>query len=165
MKFVNEPAERVETELREQGATVRRERYNPRNRSLVSDFVGFLRAPTAGSTVTLFEDDDGRVRYYTVSRGDAEVDELRTRVEELSRAPAGAVDTARLDRIEERLGRIDTLERKVEAIPKLEQAVDRLPDLESRIETLTKLESSVDSIDALRTRVERLERPTRPPSA
>ena len=157
MRFVDEPAERVQAELEKQGATVRREPYNPRNRSLVADFVGFLREPDAGSTVTLFEDDDGRVRYYTVSRSEPEVEQLRARVDELSAATKP--DTGRLDRIEERLARVDALEQKVEAIPKLQQAVDRLPDLEGRVDTLAKLEGRVDKLDALRDRVTRLERP------
>jgi hypothetical protein len=170
MRFVDEPADRVESELQREQVTVKREPYNPRNRSLLSDFVGFLRTPDAGSTVTLFEDDDGRVRYYTVERPDPEVQSLRTRVEELDQVRAP--DEARLGRIEARLERIAELEAKVATLPELEErvaripaleekvtAVDRLPALEEKVAAVEKLGAKVKQIDALSTRLERLERP------
>lgn len=138
MEYVNEPAERVEAQLRERGATVRREPYVPRGRSLLSDFVGFLRTPDAGSTVTLYEDDEGLVRYYTVARPDAEVAGLRTQVDRLS-------ETA------------SALEQRV--LPALEQKVAKLPQLEAKLEELSGLERKVGQLDNLRVRVERLERP------
>jgi hypothetical protein len=189
MEFVDEPAERVESQLSERGITVRREPYDPRSRSLLSDFVGFLRSPKPGSTVTLFEDEDGKVRYYTVARPDLEVETLKTRVEELTEATA-ALEPARLERIEQRLAAVDELEEKVqalpalerrlealpalearlealpaleeklEALPALEQRLEALPALEAKVETLTGLERKVTQLDALRTRVDRLERPT-----
>jgi hypothetical protein len=188
MEFVDEPAGRVESQLTERGITVRREPYEPRNRSLLSDFVGFLRSPKPGSTVTLFEDDDGKVRYYTVARSDPEVETLKARVEELTEASA-ALEPARLERIERRLAAVDALEAKVKglpeleakvaalpelerkvaalpeleakvaALPELERKVAALPDLEAKVEGLSGLERKVTQLDALRTRVEKLERP------
>jgi hypothetical protein len=170
MQFVDEPAERVAAQLSEQGATVRREPYNPRNRSLVNDLVGFLRKPAPGSTVTLFEDDEGRVRYYTVARGDPEIEALKARIEKLSPPEGGGIEPARIDLIEKRLARVDALEERVAAIQTLEAkvaAVERLPELEKRVESLAKLEPKVSALepkvaalDILRTRVERLERPS-----
>ena len=183
MRFVDEPADRVESELQQQQVTVKREPYNPRNRNLLSDFVGFLRTPDADSTVTLFEDDDGRVRYYTVERTDPEVQALRTRVETLDqeRTP----DEVRLGRIEKQLDRIAELEAKVAKLPELEErvaripaleekvtavdrlpaleekvaAVDKLPELEAKVTEISKLGAKVKQIDALSTRLERLEKP------
>ena len=172
MEYVNEPAARVEEELRGRGVTVRREPYNPRERSLLSDLVGFLRTPDAGSTVTLFEDPDGTVRYYTVTRTDPEVDQIRTEVAEL-RETAQALEPARLAQIERRLAAVDELQARVEKVPELEERVDRLAGLETRVEErverlagletkveeLSALETKVTQLDTLRTRVERLERP------
>ena len=86
MKIVNEPAEQVEAELRNDDIQVVPEPYDPGSRNLLSDFVGFLRSPSPGSRVTLFEDERGRVRYYTVAQADPEVAELRTQVADLTRA-------------------------------------------------------------------------------
>lgn len=158
MEFVNEPAERVEAQLSGQGITVRREEYSPRNRSLLSDFVGFLRTPKPGSTVTLFEDDEGKVRYYTVTRPDPEMEQIRTQVEEL-RETAQALEPARLERIESRLAAVDALEAKVEALPQLEERIAALPALEAKVEQLAVLEAKVTQVDALQTRLEKLERP------
>jgi hypothetical protein len=158
MEYVNEPADRVEGQLVERGVIVRREPYSPSGRSLLSDFVGFLRTPDAGSTVTLFEDEEGKVRYYTVARPDPEVEQIRTQVEEL-RVTAQALEPARLERIENRLAAVDKLETKVKALPELEQRIAALPDLEAKVQRLTGLEAKVTQVDALRTRVEKLERP------
>jgi hypothetical protein len=158
MEYVNEPADRVELQLEERGVTVQREPYDPRSRSLLSDLVGFLRTPGPGSTVTLFEDGEGRVRYYTVARASPELDQIRTQVEEL-RATTGALEPARLEHIERRLAAVDELEAKVEALPHLEERIAALPDLEARVEKLAGLETKVTQLDALQTRVDRLERP------
>jgi hypothetical protein len=158
MEYVNEPADRVEGQLAERGVTVKREPYSPRGRSLFSDFVGFLRTPDPGSTVTLFEDDEGKVRYYTVSRPDREVEQIRAQVEEL-RETAQALEPARLERIESRLAAVDVLEAKVEALPQLEERIAALPVLEAKVEQLAGLEAKVTQVDALRRRVETLERP------
>ena len=115
----NEPADRVEAQLTERGVTVRREPYNPRSRSLLSDLVGF-RTPDPGSTVTLFEDDEGQVRYYTVGRPDPEVAQIRTEVAQLQEVTK-ALEPARLEHIERRLAKVDELESKVEALPELEE--------------------------------------------
>ena len=158
MEYVNEPADRVEAQLGERGVTVRREPYSPRGRSLLSDFVGFLRTPDPGSTVTLFEDDEGKVRYYTVTRPDPEMEQIRTQVEEL-RETAQALEPARLERIESRLAAVDALEAKVEALPQLEERIAALPALEAKVEQLAVLEAKVTQVDALQTRLEKLERP------
>ena len=158
MEFVDEPADRVEAQLTGQGITVLREEYSPRSRSLFSDFVGFLRTPKAGSTVTLFEDDAGRVRYYTVARPDPEVEQLKTRVEQLSEATV-ALEPARLERIEQRLEAVDALEAKVEALPELQAKVAALPQLEAKVAQLSGLERKVSQFDTLQSRIEKLERP------
>jgi hypothetical protein len=158
MEYVNEPADRVEGQLAERGVTVKREPYSPGARSLLSDFVGFLRTPDAGSTVTLFEDDEGKVRYYTVARPDPEVEQIRTQVEAL-RETAQALEPARLERIESRLAAVDELETKVKALPQLEERVAALPGLEAKVEQLAGLEAKVSQVEALRKRVETLERP------
>ena len=158
MEYVNEPAARVEEQLTARGVTVAREPYNPGSRSLFSDFVGFLRTPDAGSTVTLFEDDEGTVRYYTVARPDPEVAQIRTDVTVLQEATK-ALEPARIEHIEKRLAAVDALEAKVEALPELEARVKALPQLEARVEELSGLETRVVQLDQLRTRVERLEKP------
>lgn len=181
MRFIDEPAERVESQLRDEEVKVRREPYNPRNRSLLSDFVGFLRTPDAGSTVTLFEDDEGRVRYYTVERPDPEVEKLRERLDELGRRQPAPAEDDRLKRIEERLDRVAELEARVgriqekaaavDRLPALEEqvakiapleqkvaAVDKLPELEAKVTQLSRLDEKVAQIDNLRGRLERLER-------
>ena len=68
MEYVNEPAERVEAELTARGVTVPREPYNPRSRSLFSDFVGFLRTPEPGQQGDAVRGREGPVRYYTVAQ-------------------------------------------------------------------------------------------------
>jgi len=159
MEYVNEPADRIEAQLAARDVTVRREPYDPRGRSLLSDLVGFLRTPGPGSTVTLFEDGEGRVRYYTVARPDPEVQQIRAQVEEL-RETTGALEPARLEQIERRLAAVDELEAKVEALPHLEERIAALPELEARVAKLAGLETKVTQLDTLRTRVERLERPS-----
>lgn len=158
MEYVNEPAERVEATLAARGVTVVREPYNPGSRSLFSDFVGFLRTPDAGSTVTLFEDDEGTVRYYTVARPDPEVEQIRTDVAQL-RETTKALEPARLEQIEQRLAAVDALEEKVATLPELEERVRAVPQLQARVEELSTLDAKVGQLDALRTRVERLEKP------
>jgi hypothetical protein len=158
MEYVNEPAQRVEEQLSARGVTVVREPYNPGSRSLFSDFVGFLRTPDAGSTVTLFEDDEGTVRYYTVARPDPEVAQIRTDVAQLQETTK-ALEPARLEHIEKRLAAVDALEAKVEALPELEERVKALPQLEARVEELSALDAKFGQLDALRTRIDRLERP------
>lgn len=152
MEFVDEPAGRVESQLTERGITVRREPYEPRNRSLLSDFVGFLRSPKPGSTVTLFEDDDGKVRYYTVARPDPEVEALKTRVERLGEATE-ALEPARLARIEQRLAAVDALEAKVQALPELEAKIAALPELERKLAALPELERKLAALPELERKV------------
>ncbi len=162
MRFIDEPAERVESQLRDEEVKVKREPYNPRSRSLLSDFVGFLRTPDPGSTVTLFEDDDGRVRYYTVERPDPEVEKLRERLDELGRREPGPPEDDRLKRIEDRLERMAELEARVAKLPELEErvgriqvleekvaAVDRLPALEEQVARIGPLEEKVAAVDKL----------------
>ena len=106
MKIVNEPTEQVEAELLKDEIQVVREPYDPGSRNLLSDFVGFLRSPRPGSRVTLFEDDRGRVRYYTVAQANPEVAELRTQVSRPDTVRRRAGDpTARSARAAAREGR------------------------------------------------------------
>ena len=99
MKIVDEPAAEVETQLKGRGIEVRREQYDPKSRNLVSDFFRFLREPDPGDTVTLWEDERGRVRYYTAERVDPQLAALQARVSELS-APDATVLQPRFDEIE-----------------------------------------------------------------
>jgi hypothetical protein len=166
MTIVDEPAERVAGELTERGVLVQRKPYDPKSRpSLLSDFLGFLRSPEPGSSVTLFEDDDGKVRYYTVNTPDPELEGLRERLDQLE----PAVDPDRLDRIEAGVARVDALEAKVaevdvlkatvERIPALEAEVTKVRELETKVERLPTLERQLEDMGNLRTRLERLERP------
>jgi hypothetical protein len=149
MRFIDEPAERVESQLRDEEVKVKREPYNPRSRSLLSDFVGFLRTPDPGSTVTLFEDDDGRVRYYTVERPDPEVEKLRERLDELGRREPGPPEDDRLKRIEDRLERMAELEARVAKLPDLEERVKKIQVLEERVGRIQVLEEKVAAVDRL----------------
>ena len=163
MSIVDEPAERVAGELTQRGVLVQRKPYDPKARpSLLSDFLGFLRSPEPGSSVTLFEDDDGRVRYYTVTVTDPEVEGLRQRLEQLE----PAVDPGRLQRLEAGVARVAALEAKVAEVdatvarlPELEAQVTKVQELETKIERLPVLERQLGDLGTLRTRVERLERP------
>jgi hypothetical protein len=163
MSIVDEPAERVAGELTQRGVLVQRKPYDPKARpSLLSDFLGFLRSPEPGSSVTLFEDGDGRVRYYTVTVPDPEVDGLRQRLEQLE----PAVDPARLQRLEAGVARVEALEAKVAEVdatvarlPELEAQVTKVQELETKIERLPVLERQLGDLGTLRNRVERLEQP------
>jgi hypothetical protein len=166
MSIVDEPAERVAGELTQRGVLVQRKPYDPKARpSLLSDFLGFLRSPEPGSSVTLFEDDDGRVRYYTVTVPDPEVEGLRQRLEQLE----PAVDPGRLQRLEAGVARVEALEAKVAEVDGLKATVARLPELEAQVTKVQELETKIERLPALerqlgdlgtlRTRLERLERP------
>jgi hypothetical protein len=166
MSIVDEPAERVAGELTARGVLVQRRPYDPRSRpSLLSDFLGFLRSPEPGSSVTLFEDDDGRVRYYTVNVPDPELEGLRQRLDQIE----PAVDPGRLNRLEADVARVPALEAKVAEVDELRASVERIPaleaevtkvrELETKVERLPALERQLDDIGNLRTRLERLERP------
>jgi hypothetical protein len=168
VKIVDEPAESVESLLRDDGIEVRREPYDPASRSLVSDFVGFLRSPKPGSTVILFEDENGRVRYYTVARTDPEVAALKAQIQELTRPGESELPTIRLDRIEKRLERldaveakvakVDVLEAKVAKVDELAAAAERLPELEAEIAKLPTVETRLGELKTLKTRLDRLEK-------
>jgi hypothetical protein len=166
MSIVDQPAERVAGELTARGVLVQRRPYDPKSRpSLLSDFLGFLRSPEPGSSVTLFEDDDGRVRYYTVNVPDPEVEGLRQRLEVLE----PAVDPGRLQRLEAGVARVQALEAKVAEVDELRVSVDRIPaleaevskvrELETKVGRLPELERQLGDMGNLRTRLERLERP------
>ncbi len=136
MKIVNEPAEQVEAELRNDDIQVVREPYDPGSRNLLSDFVGFLRSPSPGSRVTLFEDDRGRVRYYTVAQADPEVAELRTQVADLARAGDQELPAQRLDQIETRLEKVEALDTKLAKVDELAVIADRLPEVEAKVDAM-----------------------------
>jgi hypothetical protein len=156
MSIVDEPADRVSGELTARGVLVQRRPYDPKSRpSLLSDFLGFLRSPEPGSSVTLFEDDDGRVRYYTVTVPDPELEGLRARLDQLQ----PTLDASRLDALEAKVAVVDELKASVERLPALEAEVTRVRELETKLERLPALERQVVDIGNLRTRLERLERP------
>ncbi|MBX3010842.1 MAG: hypothetical protein KF832_05010 [Caldilineaceae bacterium] len=108
--LVDQPVDRVTHELTDQGITVRRLPYDPRQ---VTNVTSIFRTPTAGSEVTLFEE-DGLVRYYavaaptttpvalqqqvqqlahTVKERESELQLLRSQVATLSPAPVTPVAT------------------------------------------------------------------------
>lgn len=169
MKIVDEPAEQVEAELRKDEIEVSREPYDPGSRNLLSDFVGFMRSPSPGSRVTLFEDGRGRVRYYAVTPVDPEVARLRTQVAELTRRGEHELPTLRLERIEKQLERVDALAAKLvkvdalaavtERVPALEAKVAKIDELATMAEKLPDLQAKIGEMGEIRTRLERLERP------
>src|SRR5215216_4057050 len=168
MKIVDEPAAEVETQLEGRGIEVRREQYDPKSRNLVSDFFRFLREPDPGDTVTLWEDERGRVRYYTAERVDPQIAALQAQVSELS-APDATVLQPRFDQIDAKLSRLDALEARVAKVDALEARVAKVDELERKVanverlsaavEKLPELETRVTELDRLSTRVTRLERP------
>ena len=159
MKIVNESAEQVEAELRKDEIRVTREPYDPRSRSsLLSDLVGFLRSPSPGSSVTLFEDESGRVRYYTVAHTNPEIAELKTQITDLTKAGA-ELPAKRLDQIEKRLKNVEAFEPKLAKVDELAAIAERLPEVEAKVDAIPALEAKVDQLGELRTRLDRLEKP------
>lgn len=133
MSIVDQPAERVAEELTARGIVVQRQPYDPKSRpSLLSDFLGFLRTPEPGSSVTLFEDGDGMVRYYTVTVPDPELVGLRERLARIE----PAVDPGRLDRLEAKVAEVDQLKASVERLPALERQLGDIGNLRTRLERL-----------------------------
>jgi hypothetical protein len=159
MKIVNELAVQVEAALRKDEIQVVREPYDPGSRNLLSDFVGFLRSPSLGSTVTLFEDDSGRVRYYTVAQVSPELAELRTQVADLTQAGGQELPTQRLDQLEKRLKKVEALDAKMAKVEELALIAERLPEVEAKVDAMPDLEAKIGELGELRTRLERLERP------
>jgi DNA repair exonuclease SbcCD ATPase subunit len=155
MKIVDEPAEEVEAQLRERGIEVRREPYDPKSRSLFSDFLRFLREPESGDTVTLWEDERKRVRYYTAERVDPQIAALQERVSELSTSDATVLEP-RFTEIDAKLARLDELERKVVAVDELHAKVQKVDELATQVEQLRGLEAKVAQVDRLAAEVEKL---------
>ena len=155
MKIVDEPAAEVETQLKGRGIEVRREQYDPKSRNLVSDFFRFLREPDPGDTVTLWEDDRGRVRYYTAERVDPQLAALQARVSELS-APDATVLQPRFDQIDAKLSRLDALEARVAKVDEIEARVAKVDALEQKVAEVDELHAKVQRVDELATQVEQL---------
>jgi hypothetical protein len=155
MKLVDEPAADLEPELARRGIAVRREPYDPKSRSLVADFFRFLRDPEPGDTVTLWEDENGRVRYFTVQRLDPDVAALQARVDALSR-PDPAIFDPRFNAIEQKLARLDSLEARVAKVDELETRVAKIDDLEVQVQRLPQLEQKVAQFDQVATQVQKL---------
>jgi len=159
MKIVDEPAGEVEAQLRERQVEVRREAYDPKSRSLVSDFLGFLREPASGDTVTLWEDERGRVRYYTVERIDPQIAALNERVEGLARPDAAVLEPLlqpRLAQINAKLARLDELEQKVAGVDELHAKVAAVDELRQKVAAFDELRTKVQKVDELTTQVEAL---------
>jgi DNA repair exonuclease SbcCD ATPase subunit len=155
MKIVDEPTGEVEAQLRERGIEVRREPYDPKSRNLFSDFLRFLREPESGDTVTLWEDERGRVRYYTAERVDPQIAALQERVSELS-APDATVLDPRFEQIDAKLARLDELEEKVAGIDELHAKVRKVDELATQVEELRGLEAKVAQVDRLTAEVDKL---------
>ena len=165
IKIVDEPAADVETQLKERGIEVRREQYDPKSRNLVSDFFRFLREPDPGDTVTLWEDERGRVRYYTAERVDPQIAALQTQVSQLSAPDATVLQPrfdqidaklSRLDALEARVAKVDELERKVAEVDELHAKVQRVDELATQVEQLRGLEAKVADVDRLAAAVDKL---------
>ena len=159
MKLVDEPAAELEPRLREQGIEVRREPYDPKSRSLVADFFRFLRDPEPGDTVTLWEDENGRVRYFTVQRVDPQLAELQARVAKIDQGDPAVIEP-RFEAIEAKLSRIDALESQVAKVDALEAKVAKVDELATQVDKLPAIEAKVADIGKLTTRVARLEKPS-----
>jgi len=155
MKIVDEPAAEVETQLKGRGIEVRREQYDPKSRNLVSDFFRFLREPDPGDTVTLWEDERGRVRYYTAERVDPQIAALQAQVSELS-APDATVLQPRFDQIDAKLSRLDALEARVAKVDALEARVAKVDELERKVAQVDELHAKVQRVDELSAQVEQL---------
>ena len=157
MKIVDEPAADVETQLKERGIEVRREQYDPKSRNLVSDFFRFLREPDPGDTVTLWEDERGRVRYYTAERVDPQIAALQTQVSQLS-APDATVLQPRFDQIDAKLSRLDALEARVAKVDALEQKVAEVDELHAKVQRVDELATQVEQLRGLEAKVADVDR-------
>jgi len=155
MKITDEPASEVEAQLKQRRIEVRREQYDPKSRNLVADFFRFLRDPEPGDTVTLWEDERGRVRYYTAERVDPQIAALQERVSELS-APDATVLEPRFEEIDAKLARLDDLEQKVAPIDELHAKVQKVDELATQVEELRGLEAKVAQVDRLAAEVEKV---------
>jgi hypothetical protein len=156
MKIVDEPAAEVAQRLAEQGIEVERAPYDPKSRNLFSDFVRFLRDPAPGDAVTLWEDERGRVRYFTVQRRDPEVAALKVQVAELSR-PDPAVLEPRFAEVDAKLARLDELERRVAVIPELQEKAARVDELERHVAAIPQLQAQVARVDELEARIAKVD--------
>lgn len=156
MKIVDEPAAEIEAQLRERGSDVSRRPYDPKSRNLVTDFFHFLRDPESGDTVTLFEDDRGRVRYYTVERVDPQIAQLNDRVAALDRVDPQVLEP-RLDEIEAKLTRVDELRAKTAGIDEIETRLTRVERLEARVAKVEQIEAKVAKVDELEAKLERVD--------
>jgi hypothetical protein len=159
MKIVDEPAADIETQLKQRGIEVRREQYDPKSRNLVSDFFRFLREPDPGDTVTLWEDERGRVRYYTAERVDPQIAALQAQVSELRAPDATVLEPLlepRLAQIDAKLSRLDALEARVAKVDALEARVAKVDELEQKVAGVDELHAKVQQVDALATQVEEL---------
>ncbi len=84
--FVNQPTDQVEERLKAEGVSVERQPYDPATQpNLAANLVGLFREPTAGRHVTLYEE-DGQVRYYSVTEPDPSTRALSAEVGNLSEA-------------------------------------------------------------------------------
>lgn len=78
--LVDQPVDVVAGELADQGVTVHRQPYDPRQ---VTNVTGIFRTPSPGSEVTLFEE-SGLVRYYNVTAPATAPEALQKRVQQLA---------------------------------------------------------------------------------
>jgi hypothetical protein len=116
-EMVDQPSADVEARLKERGITVHHQPYRP---SPAPDLFGFFRAPAPGKEVTLFEE-DGKVRYYSVSdkgpaiseetrRLEGEVITLRATVSQLQKTADEAMSIRKQEmlRLEETIASLKT---------------------------------------------------------
>lgn len=140
--LINQSTETAEAQLKDAGVSVRRATYDPIDTpSIVATLPGFFRQISAGSQVTLYEE-NGQVRYYSVS-GAQPAEELRSQVDSLSR------------QLTNRDSEMQRLQRSVE---EQRATLNEVEPLKARLSDTQRLLTSKDEeIGALRKQVESLE--------
>ncbi|MBV9790173.1 MAG: hypothetical protein JOZ51_18435, partial [Chloroflexi bacterium] len=140
--LINQSTETAEAQLKDAGVAVRRATYDPIDTpSIVATLPGFFRQISAGSQVTLYEE-NGQVRYYSVG-GAQPAEELRSQVDSLSR------------QLTNRDSEMQRLQRNVE---EQRATLNEVEPLKARLSDTQRLLTSKDEeIGALRKQVESLE--------
>ena len=135
--IVDAPTATATTHLEERGVVV--DRVEPYEPGRVANVIDFSRAPSAippGTKVTLFEQ-DGKVRYYALTREPAVAGDVRVReeIDEIKTSHAAEL-MARDDEIAKLRERAQTLEGTVEKLGELQTALERVKRLETQVKTL-----------------------------
>jgi hypothetical protein len=139
--LIDQSTESAEAQLREAGVAVRRAAYDPIDTPrIVSTLPGFFRRISAGSQVTLYEE-NGQVRYYSVTSAEP-AEELRSQVASLS------------EQLQTRETELQALQRRVEDH---RSTLEQVAPLKAQLsDTQRLLSSKDDEISALRKQIENL---------